>query len=327
MSGPWAIGVDIGGTNLVAGTVPVAGGLPAAVRRTPTRPDRGGDSAVADVASIVESVIEETLENEGGSRDDIVGIGVGCPGPLNLDDGTILNPPNLDWSGYPIRDRIAEATGFDVTLDNDANCATYGEWWVGAGRGARSLVCITLGTGVGGGFIEDGRLMRGSTGNALEVGCTTIDVAGRPCRCGNKGCLEAYASGPSIAARAVEGIDAGADSVLPDLVHGDLEAITAATVSRALGAGDDFAAGVVEDTARFLGAGIANLVNLFNPERIVLVGGVTAVGDPLFVPLRAEVRRRAFDRAVDACSIVPGALPQTAGVIGAAGVFMSERER
>jgi glucokinase len=152
----------------------------------------------------------------------------------------------------------------------------------------------------------------------------TIDTSGRRCKCGNYGCLEAYASGPNIAQRAREAIESGEVSLLPDLVAGDLTRITAQTVYDANDRGDALAREVVRDTARFLGAGIANLLNVFNPEVVVIAGGVTQAGDALFVPLRAEVRRRAFRPAVDACRIVPGVLSGTAGVVGAVKTFIEQ---
>ena len=324
MSRRWVVGVDIGGTNLVVGLVPVTGGAPMGLRSRATQPERGADAAVADIARMVEGAVEETLARTGGSRDDVIGVGIGCPGPLDLDAGVVVETPNLGWDGYPIRDRVSEALGLPATLDNDANCATYGEWWMGAGRGARSLVGLTLGTGIGGGLILDGRLVRGASGAAGEVGHMTIDLHGRRCACGNYGCLEAYASGPNIAARAREGLEVGYGSSIPDLVDGDLSRITALTVYEALVAGDLYAREVLVETAKFLAAGIANLVNVLNPERVVLVGGVTRAGEHLLGPLRTEVRRRAFEWSVRACTIAPGELPETAGVIGAVGVFVSE---
>lgn len=322
----WVVGVDIGGTNLVVGVVPVEGGAPQGLRSRATEPGRGADAAVADVARMVDAAIEETLALHGGTRADVVGVGIGCPGPLDLDAGVVVETPNLGWDGYPIRDRISDALDLPAALDNDANCATYGEWWMGAGRGVRSLVGLTLGTGIGGGIILDGKLVRGASGSAGEVGHMTIDLHGRRCACGNYGCLEAYASGPNIAARAREGIEVGYRSSIPDLVDGDLSSITALTVYEALVAGDAYAQEVMLETAKFLAAGIANLVNVLNPERVVLVGGVTRAGEHLLGPLRSEVRRRAFDWAARACTIVPGELPETAGVIGAVGMFVSETE-
>ena len=327
MSVRWVVGVDIGGTNLVVAAVPYRGGEPAAIRVRPTRPERGAEAAVADIAEMAEEAVNEAFEVEGGTRSDVLGVGIGCPGPLDLKRGVIGSTPNLGWEGFPIRDHIASALGLPASLDNDANCATYGEWWQGAGRGTSSLVGVTLGTGIGGGFIESGRLLRGASGSACEIGHTTIAIDGRLCRCGNRGCLEAYASGPNIAARAREGLEAGRESILAELVDGELDRLTAQTVTDAVKREDAYAREVMAETARYLGVGLANLVNTLNPEMIVVVGGVTRAGEHLFAPLRKEVRRRAFESAVDACTIVPGGLPETAGVIGAAGVFVMERRR
>jgi glucokinase len=318
------LGVDIGGTNLVVAAIPSEGGDPVSLRSQPTLPERGGEAAVADIAKMVDAVIAETIDVHGGDRDDFLGVGIGCPGPLDFASGIVLASPNLSWEGFAIRDRIAEAVGFPVSLDNDANCATYGEWWRGAGKGTKSLVGMTIGTRIGGGYILDGQLVRGASGGAGEIGHTTIDFTGRRCRCGNYGCLEAYASGPNIAARAREGLEAGFESSLRDLVGGDLDAITARAVYDALIDGDEYAQDVMTETAKILGAGVANVVNTFNPEVVVIVGGVTRAGEHLFGPLRDEVRRRAFPSAVAACAIVPGALPATAGVIGAAGIFLGQ---
>ena len=323
MSDPWVVGVDIGGTNTVVGVVAGTGGEPEAVRTRPTNSAGGADAVVDDVVRMAGEVIEEALDGRGGDRDRIVGVGIGCPGPLDLERGLVLSTPNLGWTNYPIRDRIAHRLGLPAALDNDANCATLGEWWRGAGRGVRHLAGVTLGTGIGGGLIIDGKLVRGASGTAGEFGHTTIDLNGRRCACGNYGCLEAYASGPNIAARAREGIEAGYQSVLVDLVEGDLSRITALTVCDALLLGDRHAHEVMLETAKVLGAGIANIVNMFNPEMVVIVGGVTRAGEHLFAPLRAEVRRRAFDVAVEACRIVPGEL-DAPGVIGAAGLFLHE---
>ena len=320
----WVVGVDIGGTNLVVGLVPVDGGPAEGVRSRATQSERGADAAVVDIVRLSEDAIADVLERHNATRADIAGVGIGCPGPLDLDAGVVIATPNLGWANYPIRKRIADGLNLPASLDNDANCATYGEWWQGAGRGVQNLVGVTLGTGIGGGMIVDGRLVRGASGSAGELGHTTIDFTGRRCACGNYGCLEAYASGPNIAARAREGVAAGYESVLAELVGGDLTLITALTVYEALVLGDKYAHEVMNETAKILGAGIANAVNLLNPEVVVVVGGVTRAGDHLFGPLRSEVRRRAFPSAVEACRIVPGALPETAGVVGAAGIFVAE---
>jgi glucokinase len=233
--------------------------------------------------------------------------------------------PNLKWTDYPLAPKIAERVSLPVVLDNDANCATLGEWWLGAGRGTRNMVGLTIGTGIGGGLILDGKLYHGASDVAGEIGHTTIETQGRHCACGNYGCLEAYASGPAIAARAREALMHDGASSLRERVGGDLATLTAQTVYEAADAGDLLALEVVRDTARFLGAGVANLLNVFNPEIVVLAGGVTAAGDNLFVPLRTEVKRRAFRPAWNAARIVPGKLGGNAGVVGAVAMFVQAR--
>jgi glucokinase len=317
----YIVGVDIGGTNIVVGTVREDGAAIHGVSSVPTRPEEGAQAVIGRIAGLVEGSIRDTMREAGIARDEVSGVGIGAPGPLDRARGIVLLTPNLGWTLLPLRDLVGEAVHLPATLDNDANCAIYGEWWVGAAKGARYVVGLTIGTGIGGGIVVDGKLYHGTSDIAGEIGHTTIDSTGRRCKCGNYGCLEAYASGPAIAARAVEGIEAGADSSLAQLVGGDLSKVTAQTVYDAAQQGDDYALEVVRETAKFLGAGVANLVNIFNPDVIVLVGGVTLAGDRLFVPLRAEVKRRAFKPAVERCRILPGALPGTAGVFGAAATF------
>src|SRR2546426_5931621 len=161
---------------------------------------------------------------------EIAGVGIGSPGPLNTKTGIVLLTPNLGWTNFPLRDRLGQALGLPATLDNDANCAIFGEWWRGAARGANHVVGLTIGTGIGGGIVLHGEIYHGASDIAGEIGHMTIDSNGRRCKCGNYGCLEAYASGPPIAARAVEGITAGAATTLPPCLGGDLSKITAHVV-------------------------------------------------------------------------------------------------
>jgi glucokinase len=322
----WIVGVDLGGTNIVVGVLPLNGGNGEvlALREARTEATKGAKFVVDRIVHMVEEAIAEVAAEHGSSKDDFAGIGIGSPGPLNRKTGTIINTPNLGWRNFPLRDLISNAVGLPAELDNDANCATYGEWWLGAGKAVDNLVGFTLGTGIGGGIVLNGEIFHGVSDVAGEMGHMTLDSTGRRCNCGNYGCLEAYASGPAIALRAVEGIEAGAESVLPDLVNGQLEDITAATVYEGAVLGDAYANEVMVETAKFLGTGIANIVNILNPEMVVIAGGVTRAGDHLFVPLRAEVRRRAFRSAQEACQIVPAQLVGTAGVIGAIAMFKKE---
>lgn len=321
----YIIGVDLGGTNIVVGAVSLDGSQQFGMHSIPTRADLGSDAVVERIAQLVERVAAETLAATGATRAQILGVGIGSPGPLDRETGVVILTPNLGWTNFPLRDRICAAVQLPATLDNDANCATLGEWWLGAARGAQHVVGLTIGTGIGGGLILNGRLFHGVSDVAGEVGHTTIDANGRRCGCGNYGCLEAYASGPAIAERAREALAGGEPSAMPALVGGDLSRLSAAIVYDAAKQGDRLAQEVVRETARILGIGIANLLNVFNPEVVVLAGGVTQAGDQLFEPMRAEVRRRAFKPAVDACRIVPGALQGNAGVIGAAATFAQQQ--
>lgn len=318
----YIVGIDVGGTNLVIGCVAEDGSSLVGLRSEPTRAEEGPDAVTGRLIGMARAAIAECQRAVPGAE--VIGIGVGAPGPLNTKTGVVLLTPNLGWVNLPLRDLIQQGVNLPAALDNDANCAVLGEWWRGAARGTRTAIGITVGTGIGGGIVLDGRLYHGHSDYAGEIGHTTIEINGRRCKCGNYGCLEAYASGPAIARRAIEAIEAGGETSLPGYVDGRLELITAQTVYDAAHNGDTLADEVVSDTAKFLGAGIANLINVFNPEVVVVCGGVTYAGDSLFIPLRREVSRRAFKPTVEVCRIVPGELSGTAGVYGAARAFIEQ---
>jgi len=321
----YILGVDLGGTNIVVGAMPVDGSREIAVRSEPTHAQRGAEGVVDRIVAMMVQTMSDIITNEKAQATDFLGAGVGAPGPLDRDRGIVVIAPNLGWRDFPLRDAISNRIRLPVTLDNDANCATVGEWWRGAARGARNVVGLTIGTGIGGGVILDGKLYHGSSDVAGEIGHTTIDSTGRYCRCGNYGCLEAYASGPAIAQRAREALERNEESKLRTMVDGDLAQLTAAIVYQAANEGDVLANEIVRDTARFLGTGVANILNMLNPDVVVLAGGVAKAGERLFEPLRAEVKRRAFRPAVAACRIVPGELDGTAGMVGAVATFKQQR--
>jgi len=318
----YIVGVDLGGTNIVVGAMSADGQQHFAMRSIPTSAESGAEAVADRIVGLIEGVILDTIAQTDAARRDFIGVGIGAPGPLDREKGIVIVAPNLGWRNFPLRDRIGERLNLPATLDNDANCATVGEWWQGAARGGSNVIGITIGTGIGGGLIIEGELFHGASDVAGEIGHTTIDLNGRHCKCGNYGCLEAYASGPAIAVRAREVlVREETASLLPSLVGGRLDEITAEIVYRAAQQGDAVASEIVRDTARYLGVGIANMLNILNADVVVVAGGVTQAGDALFVPLRAEVRRRAFRPAVDATRIVPGELPGTAGVVGAVATF------
>ena len=312
----YVVGIDLGGTNIVVGTVAEDGSELLGLVSEPTLPEQGGDAVIARIVKLARASMAAARGRE------IAGVGIGSPGPLDTNTGVVILTPNLGWVNMPLRDRVADGLKLPTVLDNDANSAIYGEWWRGAAQGVSHVVGLTIGTGIGGGIILGGAIYHGASDVAGEIGHMTIEANGRLCKCGNQGCLEAYASGPAIAARAVEGIAAGAKSALPQYVGGDLSRITAQVVYEAANDGDAFALEMVHETAKLLGAGVASIVNIFNPNVVVICGGVTQAGEKLFGPLTSEVHRRAFKPAWEVCRILPGTLTGTAGVYGAAAVFM-----
>lgn len=313
------LGIDIGGTTFTVGSITSDGRRIGALREEPTNPQDGADGVLQRIVEVSRRVMDETLQACPGAE--FIGVGAGAPGPLDAEAGVVLLTPNLGWVNFPLRDRLQSALGMPSIIDNDANCAVLGEWWRGAAQGTRHAIGFTIGTGIGGGIIVNGQLYHGASGCAGEIGHTTIEANGRHCACGNYGCLEAYASGPAIARRAVEAIESGETTTLEERAGGDRTRISAQTVYDAAHEGDELARELVHQTAQFLGAGVANLLNVFNPEVVVVCGGVTRAGDLLFVPLRREVARRAFKPAVQAVRIVAQQL-EAPGVFGAARVFL-----
>ena len=249
-------------------------------------------------------------------------VGVAIPGEVNVDGRCWRLPNTVGFEGIPIGWEVSRRLGCPIAVENRATTAALAERLYGHGREHPSFLMVTLGTGIGGGIVIDGEVYHGASDAAGEFGHVTIDANGRRCKCGNYGCIEAYASGPAIAERAIEGIESGVDTSLSQYVKGDLSKITAQIVYEAANDGDEWALEVVHDTARLLGAAVASFINIFNPEVVVICGGVTQAGDKLFGPLRSEVKRRAFKPAWEVCKIVPGTLPGTAGVYGAAAVFI-----
>ncbi|MDR5675949.1 MAG: ROK family protein [Armatimonadota bacterium] len=303
-----AVAVDLGGTWIRAGRVSPAGAVMEAVR-VPT--PQTGPEAVADA-------IGELVRRLGPLPPGRVGVAV--PGPLSVREGVVFEPPNLKgWRDVPLRGMLEERLGRPVVLENDANAAAVGEWWCGAGRGSRHLVYVTVSTGVGGGLVLDGRLYRGATDTAGEIGHVLVDPEGPVCSCGRRGHLEGIASGPAIARWVHERIREGRPSVLATG-----RPFSAREVAEAAEAGDALAREAFERAGRYLGWTVAGLLNLLNPEVVVIGGGVARAGRWLFDPLREAAREASFERPWQAARIVPAALGDRAGLVGAAYVAMEE---
>lgn len=319
----WVIGIDVGGTNCVAGAVAVDGSRVLGPESRATDSARGSAAVVADLVAMTHRATAAV--HAADPTAEIIGLGVGSPGPLDLRRGIVLITPNLGWTNLPLRAMMEEATGLRAALENDANCAVLGECWMGAAQGGRYVIGLTLGTGIGGAIVIDGTLYHGAADSAGEFGHTVIDIDGPLCGCGNRGCLEAFASARNIARRARVLLAQGHASRLRDIAGGDVHALTAEQVYRAATEGDAIARQVTDDTARYLGIGVANFLNIFNPDVVVVLGGVTAAGDALFTPLRREVAQRAFAPAVEHCRIIGGGLEGLAGIYGAARAFLDQR--
>lgn len=271
-----AIGIDLGGTDIKGGLVSSNGDIVARAS-TATEADHGPDHVIGRIVDLVRR-LTKTAEDRSLP---VKGVGLGAPGTLSRERGVVVAPPNLPgWRDVPVVERIEAATAMAVVLDNDANNAAWAEFKCGAGRGTRSMVMLTLGTGIGSGIILDGKLVRGSHESAGELGHTIVEINGRRCKCGQLGCLEAYASAAQTAARATEAVAAGRPSVLRRAFERG-ETIDASMVAEAAAAGDAVATEVWTDTCRYLAAGCINILHTLDPDRIILAGGMSAAGDRL----------------------------------------------
>jgi glucokinase len=312
-----ALGLDIGGTKLAAGVVD-ASGCVHSFALEPSRGEEGPDAVLARLFQLGARAVAES----GVPWSEISSVGIGCGGPLDELRGVVLSPPHLPgWVNVPVTALAEEAYGRPAVLENDATAAAAAEHRYGAGAGTRNMIYLTISTGVGGGIVIDGRLYRGSMGNGGEFGHVTIDCNGRRCHgCGRLGCLEAYVSGTSIAERAREALaERTHDSVLAAL-----DEVTAADVAAAARAGDALAQEVWDSTTVALACGLTSIVNIFEPELVVLGGGVTRSGDQLLGPVREAVRTTAMSPAGRAAEIVLSALGDHVGVVGAAAIAFEQ---
>jgi glucokinase len=304
---------DLGGTKFAFGVV-AEDGTVLGSGRVETLAQNGPDQAVKRVAAAARDLLKKLNLNPS----DLLGIGIASPGPLDIARGCVDGSPNLPgWTGYSIEGELSKAFGLPARIDNDANAAALGEYLFGAGKGRKNLVYVTISTGIGGGAIVDGRLMRGANGNAAELGHITLDIKGPACPCGGNGCFEMYASGTAIARRTREALASGVKSSILSLA-GNLENVTSHHVLQALAQNDPLAVKIWDESMEYLGRGLAVIIDVFNPEIIVVGGGVTAAGDVLFKPMREKALRYAFPRLAAVCSIVPAGLGGDVGVVGAA---------
>jgi glucokinase len=316
------LGIDLGGTAIKTALVTADRRVLAKASR-PTNASEGVDAVLKEM----DAGARDVLTQANASMADVVAAGIGAPGPMNWETGVVFTPPNLPgWNDVPLADRMTDLLGVPCYVDNDGNLACYGEFWMGAGQGATNMCAMTLGTGVGGGIVIDGKLIHGVDGTAGEVGHMKVTRSGRTCGCGAQGCLEPYGSVGGLVQTAGEMLETGAPSILRDLCGGEVSGITGKMVSDAAQQGDAVSMDALRETGVWLGVGISSLINLLNPEKIVLCGGMIAAGDVLFDPIRQTARERSFDVPGERAEIVPAELGADSGVLGAAGSAL-ERAR
>ena len=305
-----AIGIDIGGSFFKAGLV-TADGKIVKRDRLPVKKERR-----EEFYGQLRELVDEMMSLAG--VDEIIGVGVGVPGFINLRTGRIEQSPNLQIiNGAPIFDDLRELMPLPVAVDNDANAAAWGEYWVGGGGSAELLVLLTLGSGIGGGIVWRGDIWRGAIGYGGEIGHTVITPGGPPCLCGKRGCIEAEFGDTAFARKAREAIAAGRDTILAEKRNGR---IYGKDVTDAASAGDEVAREIVVSSSRLLGLTIGNIINALNPDQVVLGGGLIAAAELLMPLIMSGVEEQAIPGALASCDVRPSTLGNDAGLLGAAGL-------
>jgi len=311
----YVVGIDIGGTKLATVVADNTGHILNKVRR-PTLAERGPEYAL----QLLFDMVHETIELAGLERTTISAIGVSCGGPLDTETGIVYSPPNLPgWDALPLKAKLASEFQVPVTIENDANASALAEYRFGGGRGYSAVLYMTMSTGIGGGIVLDGQVYHGANDSAGEVGHQILLPDGPPCGCGKRGCLEALCSGPAIARRAQAAVrnEKTSATTLLDLAGGRVEAVRSEHVLEAARQGDVLGLHLVEETGYYMGWGIANLVNILNPD-IVLLGTIAiAAGDLLLNPIRKTVSEFAMTRPAEAVKIAPAQLGEALGDLAA----------
>ena len=310
------IGIDLGGTNLRAAIADTNTGQIFHQRQCPTLAAEGQEAVTKRIIQLIRELIEES----GISAHLIKSIGIGVPGTPDIDRGIIQILPNLPgkWLNVPFQAIVEEEVQLPVALINDVRAITLGEWTFGAGRGAETLVCLAIGTGIGGGVIVNGQFHLGIGGTAGEFGHHVVEVDGLPCGCGGKGCLELYASGPAIAAMGVKEVMHGHTTRIGEMVDYDLNRIDAEIIFQAARDGDQIAHGILNRVGRYLGIAVGNILGTISPQRVIFGGGVSRAGDLLLTPIVKTLNERANVIPVEKVQLVLAELGMNGGLIGAA---------
>lgn len=308
------LAVDLGGTKIRSAIVPPDGKIFLSNNYL-TEANKGTETVVRKIIFAIEDIM---MKAESGIKD-FGGLAIAAAGILDTNKGAVTASPSLPgWRDVPLKSILENKFGIDVLLINDASAAALGEYYYGAGKNVQNLIYLTVSTGIGGGIIIDGKLYAGVDGCAGEIGHMVIESHGTQCNCGNYGCLEILASGTAIAKEAQRRINEGEESSLIDLTKNIPGSITSETVALAARGGDTLACEVINRAANYLGIGIANLINIFNPEMIIVGGGVSKMGEMLLEPIRNTVIQRAFYLPAKTARIVRSVLGDDAGILGAA---------
>ncbi len=307
------IGIDVGGTNVKIALVDGEGKIIYS-NSVPTYAKMGYEYTVNNIKQAIKDLMKETNTNS----KEIQGIGFDFPGQVDYKTGVVKLAPNIPgWVNVPIAKMIEDEFHIPTRIDNDVRCAALGELKFGAGKGCENFVCITVGTGIGSGLVINGKLVRGASNAAGEIGHIKLQMNGGPiCGCGDTGCLEAFASGPSIVAMAQDYIRGGKSTKFRELAGVDNE-ITPYIVAKAAEEGDPVAKRIFEIVGEYIGIGLTSVINLLNPEKVIIGGGVAEAGELLLDPIRRTIKERAMVVAGNAVEIVPAQLGNSAGVIGA----------
>ena len=317
----WAIGIDLGGTKTLVARVNGAGGI-GRILRIPTNAARGA----AAVKKMLVDAVRDLLQGAGRLP---AGIGIGIAGQVDPENGRVKFAPNLGWQDEPFREDLKKALRLPVMVTNDVRAATWGEWLYGAGKGCNDLLCLFVGTGIGGGVVSGGKVLTGCSNTAGELGHITIDINGPRCHCGNRGCMEALAGGWAIARQARERVqsDPEAGTAILKRADGQADRITAKIVAASAKAGDPLALTMLDQVAVALAAGSASLVNAFNPCRIIFGGGVIEGYPRLIRKVAQGLKGRALPPALEPLRVVRSKLGPHAGVVGSAALVLHGSER
>ena len=310
------IGIDFGGTNLRAALADTETGQILHQRKRSTLAAEGQEAVIQRIIQLIRELIGES----GIPADKIMGVGVGVPGTPDIETGIIQLLPNLPgrWLNVPLGSIIEAQVRLPVAVVNDVRALTLGEWTFGAGRGAETLACLAIGTGIGGGVVVNGQFHLGIDATAGEFGHQVVEVNGLPCGCGGRGCLELYASGPAIAALGVKEVMHGHATRIAELVDHDLNRIDASIVVQAAREGDEIAKGILERAGRYLGIVVGNILGVISPQKVIFGGGVSVAGDLLLNPIVQTVRERVHVIPHEKVQFVIAELGINGGLIGAA---------